>query len=749
MKSLSSPVPVEENRRLRILAEYKLLDTPPTEEFDRLVNLAARLFKVPIALISLIDRDRQFFKARVGPDLRETRRADSFCTTTILSNDILLVPDALNAPHFAPNPLVTKPPHVRFYVGKPLLAPTGERLGTVCLMDTKPRHVFTETDRANLSDLATLVMARMEAHRLEQTKSDSKARFENIAATSPDAIICSDEHGRITFWNRSAEKIFGYLADETLNQPGSIIVPDNWRKIYEKELLRLRQGERMKLADRTIELSALRKDGTEFPAEFSLSTWVEADTTHIGAIVRDITERRHHEERLFQLASLDALTNLANREMWRARLAQTLANETPATILLIELDDFKEINDTFGHSAGDAALKHIAQQLKSTFPNAIKLARFGGDEFMALLPGNGVQAARRAAQTLINVFATPYNFAGQSFDTSISIGVVLAPTHGTSAEDILSAADLALYKAKSSGKGYYEVFSPALREVAVARRSFERELRLAFENDEFELFYQPQVSTHTRQLTGAEALIRWNHPTRGLLTPLSFIDVLNEKPSAPAIGEWILQTACRQAVRWQATIPDFRISVNLFEAQLRTNRLLYTISALLAETGLPASSLELEIVETSLLRNEAVTKNLFRGLRNIGVGLAFDDYGTGYASLSLLKTYPVSRLKIDRSFIHHVYEYAGNAALVRAIIYLAKNFGLDVIAEGVETEEQFIFLKNNECPEIQGYLFGRPVSAETFTAQFIEHKGPLNFPHARQAVNAGSTEQLMTGKDGP
>ncbi|AYR20134.1 putative bifunctional diguanylate cyclase/phosphodiesterase [Alcaligenes faecalis] len=731
MKSLSSPVSVEEDRRLRLLAEYKLLDTPPTEDFDRLVNLAARLFKVPIALISLIDRDRLFLKARVGTDLCEISRTDSFCANTILSNDILLIPDTLKAPEFASSPLVTSPPYVRFYAGKPLLAPTGERLGTVCLMDTKPRHTFTDDDRANLSDLATLVMARIEAHRLEQTKSDSKARFENIAATSPDAIICSDAHGRITFWNRSAEKIFGYLAHETLNQPGSIIVPDNWRKIYEKELLRLQQGERMKLADRTIELSALRKDGTEFPAEFSLSTWTEAGSTYIGAIVRDITERRHNEERLFQLASLDALTNLANREVLRARLAQTLANETPATILLIELDEFKEINDSLGHSAGDAALKHLSKQIKLLFPNAIMLARFGGDEFMALLPGNDEHAARNAAQTLINVLATPYDFTGQSFETNISVGVVLAPTHGTSAENILSAADLALYKAKSSGKGCYEVFSPTLREVAVARRSFERELRLAFENGEFELFYQPQVSTHTRLLIGAEALIRWNHPTRGLLTPLSFIDVLNEKQSAPAIGEWILQTACRQAARWQATIPDFRIGVNLFEAQLRTNRLLCTISTLLTETGLPASSLELEIVETSLFRNETVTKNLLHGLRDIGVGLAFDDYGTGYASLSLLKTYPVSRLKIDRTFIHHVYDNAENAALVKAIIYLAENFGLDVIAEGVETEEQFIFLKNNECPEVQGYLFGRPVSAETFTAQFIEHKGPLNLSHAK------------------
>lgn len=725
MSAPSYPVSVEEDRRLRALAEYKLLDAPPTEEFDRLANLAARLFKVPIVLITLIDKDRQFFKARVGTDLNEISRADSLCAHAILSNDILLIPDALQDPRFASNPLVTGPPFVRFYAGKPLLAPTGERLGTVCLIDTKPRQAFSDDERANLSDLASLIMERMQARRLEQTPSVSKARFENIATASPDAIIGSDEHGRITLWNHSAEKIFGYVAEEILGQPGSIIVPDNWRKVYEHELVRLQQGEQMKLPDRRIELSALRKDGTEFPAEFSLSTWTEAGSRHIGAIVRDTTARRHHEERLFQLASLDALTGLANRGMWQARLAQTLAEEAPATILLIDLDDFKEINDTFGHSAGDAVLKHIAQQMKSAFPDAIMLARLGGDEFVALLPGNQEQAARIAAQTLLNTLATPCNFAGQVIETSASMGVALTLMHGTSAEEALNAADLALYKAKSSGKRHYVMFSSLLREVAVARRSFERELRLAFEHGEFELFYQPQVSTRSGLLTGSEALLRWNHPTRGLLSPVSFIDVLNEKQSAPAIGAWIIRTACRQAAHWHATIPTFRIGVNLFEAQLRTNRLRSTISTILAETGLPAHCLELEIVETSLFRNDMVTKNLLHSLRDLGIGLAFDDYGTGYASLSLLKTYPVSRLKIDRSFIRNVHEDTGNAALVKAIIYLAKNFGLDVIAEGVETEEQLQFLRSNECPEVQGYLYGKPVCADTFTTQFIQHKGPL------------------------
>lgn len=736
MTNPTCQAPADEERRLKVLAEYHLLDTPPSEDFDRLVSLAARLFQVPIVLISLVGKDKQFFKSRLGTDLCETSRDISFCTHAIQHDHILFVPDARFDPRFASNPMVLGPPFIRFYAGQPLIAPTGERLGTVCLIDTEPHASFGEDDRTNLADLATLVMGRMETHRLDRAREISQVRFENIAATSPDAIICSDNQGSITFWNRSAEKTFGYQAQDILHKPGSTIVPASWLKVYNDELERLKQGQQMKLADQTIELSGLRKDGTEFPAEISLSTWTEGQFTHIGAIVRDITERRHNEERLFRLASLDALTDLANRSAWQTRLAEVLADERPITILLIDLDGFKEVNDSFGHSAGDAVLKDVAQQMRTTLGQAIMLARLGGDEFVALLPGNNEQTARHIAQELMQAIAKPIDFAGQAIAVRASIGIALAPMHGARAEDILNAADLALYKAKSSGKGRYELFTAALREVAVARRSFERELRLAFENGEFELFYQAQVCTSTRRLSGAEALIRWNHPSRGLLTPLSFIDVLSEKQSAPAIGEWILRTACAAAVEWQKKQPSFRISVNLFEAQLRSNRLLTTVCDTLAETGLSAHCLELEIVENTVVRNESVTKNLLHSLRDIGVGLSFDDYGTGYASLSLLKTYPVSRLKIDRSFIHHVDTDPENAAVVKAIIYLANNFGLEMIAEGVETENELAFLQNNGCTQIQGYLFGRPVPVDEFTARFINHNGPLQTGRADSGTHA-------------
>ena len=488
MLTVPAPIPANEEARLAALAEYHLIDTPAEAEFDRLVGLASRLFDVPIVLISLIERDRQFFKARVGLDVCETSRDVSFCAHAILQDDILFIPDATNDPRFASNPLVLGPPFIRFYAGKTLVAPTGEKVGTICLIDTRPRKEFGSGDRRNLSDLAALVMDRMEMRRLDFAKNVSQSRFENIAATSPDAIICCSVGGRITFWNRSAERVFGYSADEIIGQPGSVIVPPGWRGTYEAELERFRNGDKMEMADKTTELSGLRKDGSEFPADFSLSTWQEGQTTSIGAIVRDVSERRENEERLFWLASRDSLTGLPNRAAWRDCLAKTVAAGGPATIMILDLDGFKEVNDSFGHSAGDALLKGVAARLNAACEDAIMVARLGGDEFVALLNGDRMQAAATSAQRLVDAVSQPLIAGGQTIQVGASVGVALSPVHGDTPEDLLGAADLALYKAKAAGRGRFEIFTPALRDVAVARRALQKELLQAFQQGEFELY---------------------------------------------------------------------------------------------------------------------------------------------------------------------------------------------------------------------------------------------------------------------
>lgn len=707
---------VAEAARLKALETYHLVDTPPSADFDRLAALAARLFDVPIALVSLVTADRQFFKARVGLDVCETPREISFCAHALQHREgIFVIPDALKDERFRHNPVVLGTPFVRFYAGHPLVAPGGEKLGTICLIDVKPRDDFGTAERHLLSDLAALVMDRMELHRLDYAKSISQARFENIAATSPDAIVCSDANGAITFWNSAAEKLFGYTPEEIAQLPSSVIVPFSWKAVHAEELLRLRTGQKMEFANQTVTTTAKRKDGSEFPAEISFSTWQEGRTTGIGAIIRDITERRQSEDRLYRLATRDPLTDLPNRGAWRECLTKALKKEKQLTVLLLDLDGFKEINDTFGHSAGDAVLKQLAARLDALFDQTIMLGRLGGDEFVVLLPGAENRAAIAAAEALIASLSAPYDYLGHLIEVGVSVGVALGPQHGSVPEDLLGAADLALYKAKAAGKGRYELFTPAIREVAVARRTFERELKSAFEAGEFEMHYQPQVYTANRRVLGAEALIRWNHPVRGMLTPASFIDVLGGKPSAAKVGEWILRRACQDAAPWRAAIPGFRITVNLFEAQFHAGTLLTTVQDVLASTGTPAAALELEIVENIVVRNDSATLALLHGLRDAGVGLAFDDYGTGYASLSLLKRYPVSRLKIDKSFMRDVLTDPEDAAVVRAIVYLGQSFGMEVIAEGIETDDQLGFLIENACRQAQGFLFGAPMPAPVFS----------------------------------
>ncbi|BAF86414.1 putative signaling protein [Azorhizobium caulinodans ORS 571] len=718
-QALPYPVPDNEEARLAVLASYHLMDTPPEADFDRLAALAARVFDVPIVLVSLLGRDRQFFKASVGFPVCETSREVSFCAHAIMQDEILVIPDATRDPRFRANPLVLGPPFIRFYAGRPLIAPTGEKVGTVCLIDHEPRFRFTETDRHNLNDLAAMAVDRMELRRLDHARNISQARFENIAATSPDAIICMNAQGEIGFWNSSAERLFGHGAQDIHGRSCRILVPGHLRRAYDVLMERMRRGGGLGSALRTFEVTGRRRDGVEFPAECSLSIWRDGPNLSVGAIVRDVSDRRQNEERLFRLASRDTLTDLPNRSAWRQCLSQTLASEPGATVLMIDLDGFKEANDTLGHSAGDAVLKEVAGRLASSCHEALIVARLGGDEFVVLLAGNDEHRARVVAERVVAAVTDRYGVGERKVSIGASIGIAFYPAHGARGEDLISAADLALYRAKAGGKGCYEVFTPMLREVAIARRAFEEELRRAFENGEFELYYQPQVLTSRGQLMGAEALLRWNHPQRGLLTPVSFLDVLSHKPSAAEVGEWILNTALRQAAEWRVAVPGFRMGVNLFEAQFRSGRLMSTVRRALAESGLPPDALELEIVETILLQTDPATIRLLHDLRALGVGLAFDDYGTGFASLSLLKRYPVSRLKIDRSFLRNVNDAPRDAAIVKAVLFLGRAFGMSVIAEGVEDERQMAFLRENGCDEAQGYLFGRPMPAREFAARFI------------------------------
>lgn len=716
----SPRTPPFEDARLRALAEHDIVEADPDPALVHIVELAAHLLDAPAAFVSFVDRDRQVFHAKLGLDLDETARDLAFCSRTILQDDVLVVLDAARDPRFCDNRLVTGAPFIRFYAGTPLRTDDGHAIGTLCLAGPEPRGAFTEHDRAILTSLARLVRDRLELRRSANAQRATQSRFEHIAGTSPDGIVCADARGHITFWNAAAERIFGYPADEAVGQFIDLILPDRMRGGHEGSLRRLTPGVPGSLIGRTVELFGRHRDGGEFPIELSLSTWREGETAAFGAIVRDVSDRHAVERRLFHLAHHDALTGLLNRAALHCRLDSLMAAARPTSILMLDLDGFKDVNDGHGHAVGDRVLCLTALRIQARIGTDAIAARLGGDEFAVVLPDVGDPlVAVATAEAIVQALAEPFSVGDRSLRLGASVGVSLSPAHGDDAEPLLTCADAALYRAKADGRGRYRLFTPDLRDIAEHERLCREGLRLATEHGEFVLHYQPQVSLAEGTLTGAEALIRWQHPQRGLLLPAAFIELLDDSPHAAEVGDWVLRTACAQAQAWRmGGLPQFRIGVNLFAAQIRSGDLAERVAAALAASGLPAHALELEITETIILNPDPAVDTALATLRSMGVGIAFDDYGTGYASLSLLKRFPLTRLKIDRSFVNGLCDDTRDAAIVRAVIALGHSFGLTAIAEGIETEEQRHRLQRKGCEEGQGYLFGRPMPAAGFAARY-------------------------------
>lgn len=709
---------VNEQHRLANLHSFNL-DTASSPELDQLTQLASKIFDAPIALISLVDESRQFFKSRVGLDICETPRDISFCSHTIATPDDkpLIIHDVSTHPTFAANPLVTGPPSIRSYFGCPLLSREGFKIGTLCIIDTKARPDFDDKDVAMLVDMANIVSDKLELWRLSHLNSINHSRWQNIAATSPDAIICTNLTGLIEFWNEAAENLFGYTEKEVLHTSVSKLTDKSGMALYASKKALLESGKDS--FDNNLQVTAKRKNGTTFPAELSFSTWSEGDSHSIGLIIRDVTERRKNYAQLKRLALTDVLTGLANRSSWKRVTQQALASNQPVTVLLADLDGFKEVNDTLGHAAGDEILKIVGRTLKRCCRIALSIARLGGDEFAIVLPPMSQSEAEMVAQTIIAEISVPHELHGQQIFIGTSIGIAVSPAHGSSSEELLRSADLALYKAKDAGKNRHELYQPELRAAIDSLHYLKQELREAIRLEQFALYYQPQFALKSGELIGAEALLRWQHPERGLLSPDQFIDALNKKSANWELGVWIVGEACIQAAKWQQRKPGLRIGINLFDSQLRSAQFPALVEETLNITGLPAELLELELVETTFLLNDTSTINRLNCLRELGVKLAFDDYGTGFAALNLLKSYPVNRLKIDKSFIQDIEKDKGNASLVKAIIYLAKSFELEVIAEGVENLAQITFLQQFGCDEAQGFYYGKPVTASQFETLYL------------------------------
>lgn len=719
----SSPHLFNEDARLASLAEYDLLSGTDDVDLTEIVELATRMFDVSIAMVSLVDRDALTFKATAGIDACGADRKGSFCAYAIAQQDIFVVPDATLDVRFENHPLVLGAPFIRFYAGVPLRSPTGHAIGSLCIIDSRYRNGLSHREQEDLKSLASIVVDRLELRRLAVAGAVSQTRFQNIAATSPDGIICADHDGRISFWNAACERLFGYPAEQALGASIDIIVPKRMRGGHDGGLHRVANGGKPRLVGTTVELDAVNRSGDEFPIELSLSMWKEGERASFGSIIRDISERRANEDRLFNLAHRDSLTGLPNRSVLLSRIAESVRGPDPFGIMLLDLDGFKNVNDTRGHTAGDLVLRQVAKRILDCVRPIDTVARLGGDEFAVLMPGRPDRTAIGAeADCLIASLSSPYILDGSMVHIGASIGIACGPDDGEHAEDLLSAADMAMYQAKGEGRNCRRFFQPALRAAAIKRRSFEGEIRRALDEGEFVLFYQPQVRIEDGALLGVEALLRWQHPTRGLLTPDQFLPTIEDGLFASEVGAWVIERACAEAVGLRTLVPELVMGVNLFGAQFRTGQLAGDVEQVLTATGLPPQGLELEVTENIVLRHDETMLAPLRALRAMGVGIAFDDFGTGYASLSLLKRFPLSRLKIDRSFVRDICDDEADAAVVTAMVYLAGKLGIEVIAEGVETQEQSDQLRVCGCGIAQGFRYGRPMRAADLVKYINEER---------------------------
>jgi diguanylate cyclase (GGDEF)-like protein len=435
---------------------------------------------------------------------------------------------------------------------------------------------------------------------------------------------------------------------------------------------------------------------------------------HGGWVItyEDVTERHKVEARMSHMAQHDALTDLSNRALFRDKMNEGLkwvrSQGATMAVLCLDLDNFKTVNDRLGHAIGDRLLCWVADRLRECVDANDTVARLGGDEFAVLQCGPQPQSAERLARRLNEIISRPPSFDGQLVHSGVSIGIAVAPIDGLEAEQLMKCADLALYQAKATGRGGYEFFRPELELHARTRHSLETDLRGALEAGEFHLVYQPQIQLDTGELTGFEALLRWNSPERGLISPAEFIPIAEETGLIVPIGEWVLRTACATAAQWPGFI---RISINLSPVQFRARGLAAMVTSALAATGLAPERLELEVTESALLQDDAATIAILHQFRALGIRVSMDDFGIGYSSLSYLRKFPFDKIKIDRSFIGTLGESQGSAAIVRTIASLGADLGMTTTAEGIETIEQLDLVRQAGCTEGQGYLFSRPCVA--------------------------------------
>ena len=553
----------------------------------------------------------------------------------------------------------------------------------------------------------------------------AERRFHRIAMSLGDGLVCADGRGVITMWNPGAEAIFGSRADEMVGQPLQAICAssDGRTQLTLQTILDLPQAELQAPGGRIFELTGRRATGEVFALEASFFGWQGADGFQYGALLRDISVRKREALRIRYLAEHDTVTGLANRhslyEHLSSRFAAGATERQDVALLVIGLENIHVINNMLGHAYGDQVLRAVNDRLRELTNGWHFMARPSGNEFAIVVCGEraGARAQTLADNIILAFRETPVVVGARQHMVRVGVGLAIYPKHGTTADDLLGNGYLALDRTKAAKMTKCVVFDHDIRQEIEARDKLEAELTEALKAGQFELFYQPQLSLTDRRLTGAEALIRWRHPSRGLVAPGDFMPVVNASAITDEIALWVLRTACRQGALWQRRGLNLQLGVNLSPSQLQSNELVATVQKVLSETDFSPALLELEVTEDILLADGDRALEIFRAIQALGVHIVFDDFGTGYASLSYLKKFPLNGLKIDRSFVRELRSKADDQAIVGSTITLARQLGLTVIAEGIEDDDTAEFLARMGCDEGQGYFFGRPMTAADFERQ--------------------------------
>ena len=828
----ATPFSFDEDARLAALADLAILDTEAEAEFDALTMVATRTFGVESAAISLIDRDRQWFKSRQNIDVCETGRDVAFCNHVVQSRQPMVVPDTHESETFRSNPLVTSDPHIRFYAGAPIFAPTGHCIGTLCLIDSEPRPDFAEDDLLLLQNFAQLAVGLIEA-RAKRSEAEIAAKV--VAATS-EAILATDRDGKIVYWNGAAERMFGYTRSQAIGEDVRIIVPARYHQKVQDWFDSIGDVAPLLQTGRFIQSAASHADGSTFPTELSLAKWGTEINGGLAAVLRDVSERkaleaeRDHAKRFLDtvvsnlpsmlyvkdvetrkyllvnkkaealigrsaqdmlgksdselfhepgakfeqndrdtivsgelsrhestfvrddgscidlrttrilvdgpdrpnqyllglsedmtdirrseaerkiLALNDVLTGLRNRASFLAFVGRLIADSQEFAILNINIDRFKSVNDQFGYVVGDDVLRVVGKRLALFKEEGAHVARIGGDEFACVIVGDHLRGrARYLAEKAIEDITRPILLRGFSVNVGVSIGVVIYPEDGNSLEMLRQNSDVAMHRAKSENSDEPCFFDDEMDAEERDRRKLERDLRLAIEDDRIEVAFQPILHADTRKITSVEALARWTDPTLGPISPELFISIAEDAGLIDRLGQQVLRKACLAACRWPE---DIRIAVNLSPRQFYSKNLVEDILEVLAETGLAHNRLHLEVTENLMISNAEEALEQLRALQDHGIQISIDDFGIGYSSLSYFQKFSFNKVKIDRSFIAELEHSRAAMAIVTAVVGLADQLSMAVVAEGVETASQRDLLHRLGCSHLQGYLISPPVDGD-------------------------------------